>query len=152
VLEVAGVAGDDGEAVDGGDGGDEGVLHKGVGLAVHQLGPDSKGGGVDRQHLVRHQHTVEPGLKLIRFGGVLLSGDFDTGLDFADGDGGEIELLGRHTLQPVENGRMRRGTAEFGDDVGIEEVHALVELRCGAALELPARRCQVFRARLGSEQ
>ena len=47
---------------------------------------------------------------------------------------------------------MRRGAAEFGDDVGIEEVHPLVELGRGATAELPARLGQIFSARLGGEQ
>ena len=101
---------------------------------------------------MRHEHTVEPGLKLTRFGGILLARDFDTGLDFADGDGGEVELIGRHTLHPVKDGRMRRGAAEFGDDVGVEKVHALVELGRGTTAELSARRCEFFGARLGGEQ
>lgn len=84
MVEVAGVAGDDGEAVDGGDGGDggdEGVLYEGVGLAVHEPGPDSKGGGIDCQRVIARLHAVEPGFQLLRPGGVLLTGDLDAGLD-----------------------------------------------------------------------
>ena len=130
VVEVAGVAGDDGEAVDGGDGGDEGVLHEGVGLAVHESGPDSKGGGVHWQHVIARLHAVEPGFQLPRPVGVLLTGDLNAGLDLADGDGGQIELIGRHTPESSQ-GRpdCGRGATQFGDDVGVEQVHGLVELR-----------------------
>lgn len=124
VVEVAGVAGDDGEAVDGGDGGYEGVLHEGVGLAVHEPGPDPKGRGVYGQYVVAQLHSVEPGFQLLRPGGVLLTGDLDASLDLTDGDGGQVEVIGGLRLNPVEDGRVGTRATQFRDDVRVEQVHA----------------------------
>ena len=53
-------------------------------------------------------------------------------------------------IQP--RGRARTRAPQFGDDVGIEEIHALVELRGGTATEGSTRGCESFGARLGREQ
>ena len=53
-------------------------------------------------------------------------------------------------IQP--RGRARTRAPQFGDDVGIEEIHALVELRGGTAAEGSTRGCESFGARLGREQ
>ena len=71
---------------------------------MYEPGPDSKGWGVDRQNFVGQEQTIEPGFELSRPGGVLLAGDFDSGLDFADGDGGDVELICRHAGNPVQHG------------------------------------------------
>ena len=61
--------------------------------------------------------------KLLRLGRILLTGDLDPRLYLPNRDGRHEELLRRHIVDPLQDGTVRTGTAQFGNHVGVQEVH-----------------------------
>jgi hypothetical protein len=123
-LEISHVACDDHEIMDDGRSGDHGVLDKIIGFAMHQASPASKGARIHRQHIVTIGEAIEPSLDFSGFRRVLSTSRFDTLLQLAKGHRRDIEILVGNGTQPSNDGAMRTWTPEFGNDVGVEKIHA----------------------------
>ncbi len=123
-MEVAGVAGDDGEAVlEGGCSDEE------VGAAVAESGgeaaPAAGGGDVDAEQPIGkpREGALRPGRQFA--GEVQVSGHLAGNAPFDLGNGDDAEIDVRWALVPQPGGRrgVAVGSAEGGEDVGVEQVH-----------------------------
>ena len=120
LFEVTDISSHDGKPVDDGNGGDQGVLHERIGLSVHEPSPFPKDGCIEDQYAIGGEHLFEPSLQFFSFGGVLFSRDFDTRLNFADGDSGQVNSFSGQILEPSYDGLVWTRPAQFRDDIGVD--------------------------------
>ena len=70
---------------------------------MHQPGPDAKHPSIHRQNVVTIGDLVEPSFNFVRLGGILFAGDLDARLNFANGDGGKIQIGIIYSLDPRQH-------------------------------------------------
>lgn len=73
-----------------GNGGNHRVFVEGVGLAMHQLSPATEGRAIHGEDVEAVAHLIQLHLDLASFGCVLIAGEFNPGLHFANGHTGEV--------------------------------------------------------------
>jgi hypothetical protein len=61
---------------------------------MHELRPDTERPPVEWENVPSLRYLVDPLLDLRGLVGVLFTGDFDSGLELAESDGGEVEVFG----------------------------------------------------------
>jgi hypothetical protein len=122
-LEVSHIPCHDREIVRLGGRRDHGVLDAVVRMAVEKARPAAERSRVHGQHVVRIGDLINPCLDLDRLVRVPVSRDLDAGLQFADRDGGQVKVRIGNGPKPGENGAMRSGPPQFGNHIGVEQIH-----------------------------
>jgi hypothetical protein len=61
---------------------------------------------IEAEDVERVAHLIQAALDLRGFGGVMVTGALDAGLDFAEGHAGEMEVGIVNALKPGEHGAM----------------------------------------------
>ena len=88
---------------------------------MFEPGPDSKNSRIRRQDVVGSEDLAEPSFQFFRLGGVLLTGDLDTRLEFPIGPLRVQFFVG--TVAASSDTTIGTRTTRFRDDIGIEEIH-----------------------------
>ena len=81
----------------------------------------AKGRTIEAEDVERVAHLIQPAFDLRGFGGVMVTGALDAGLDFAEGHAGEMEFGIVNALKPGEHSAVGARPAEFRHHVGIEQ-------------------------------
>ena len=102
---------------------------------------------IEAEDVERVAHLIQPALDLRCFGGVMVTGAFDAGLDFAEGHAGEMEVGIVNALKPGEHGAMGARPAALprgGTRVSVRASgDSSSSLRVGLTADCSRRHCSI---------
>ena len=93
-------------------------------MLVEQARPDAKCARVHVDHVIGLADAIDPGFDFIGLLGILLTGDLDSRLQFAERHGREVEILVGGSLQPGQDSPVRFWAPQLRNHVRVEEIHA----------------------------
>lgn len=133
-IEIPDVARDDRQTVHGCCRCDHGVFDQPARLAVHETGPFPEYAPVQCKNIVSLTNQRQPFLQFRSLDGILLARDFDTSLNFSDGDRRKMQIAIVCLVKPLEHRAVRFVPTEFGNHIGIQKIHLLKNIRPIASL------------------
>lgn len=122
-FKVPDVSGDSGELLYQRAGRDRGILKNRIRLPVHQLRPQAEGCRVHGQYVEGRRDLIGPCFQFGRLGGVLLAGNFNAGVDFAERNGRKVEIGIGNSFDPRHHVPVRTWLAQLRNDVGIQQIY-----------------------------
>lgn len=90
---------------------------------MHQARPYTHDACIQWQNDIIIFNKIQPMLQGQSFVRIALAGLFDTGLNFSNGYGRELDLVIGQAGQPGENRPMGTRTPQFGHDIRIKKIH-----------------------------